>query len=1279
MALLSASNPFADFELLVSSRSLDGYEVTVMQSPAGDARALCQLDPANEALQALIANLVNPDATEATFLQLGDLLFTALFTGDIATLYRASLGMVRAQGKQLRIRLTFEPPELATLPWEFLHDAQEDTFLAISAETPLVRYVPLPMPSHSTIATPPLRIIVAIASPKDAPPLNTQREQSIIQDALAEGTAQGRLQLHFVEHATVAAIGQAMRAVQPHIFHFIGHTTFADDQAWILLEREDGNARPINERTFREFFTGCPDTHLAVLNACQTATTAAHQGLVGLAPRLLQRQLAAVVAMQYPILDTTALIFAREFYRSLALGYPVEAAITEARRGIYLEVGSDTYDWGIPTLFLRAQNGQLFAIAPDQKATHQASSGEEDSTVQARLADLHSSESAVAASINTAGGTYVGGAVQAGRDFIGHDKVIQGDEVQGDKVVGHKTEVHIAHVEPGGQVIVGDVQITQTLPPELPSPPEPTHPPIAAGFVGRETELTYYTEQLQTTHFTAICGMAGVGKSAMAAVLAQREAPANKVFWHSFHAAEGFEPLLWQLAGFLAHQGQRELWQMLHTAWQARRELLPPATLFNYLLQLLRGQGYLICLDDFQFVDEDPVVIQLVERLRTLLATGELSLMLTARHLPDFLSADQYIPLNGLSSVDMRKLLADRGVSLPDPLLVDLHEKTEGNVQLLILAIEALRHTADSTRLVARLVESVDIERYLMHEVDARLSSAERTVMSGVALLLGYFGTREALEAIVGGDSIRRTLHDLSNRYLLVVRETESGRVYGQHATLQAFYYDLLGSRERVAMHQRAGNYYAHIEPDALSAARHYQCAGDFSQAATVVAPERWAIINQGQGQALRQVLEHFTAAQVDGIQWAQVNVARGELYTLLGESALARQSFATALDSTSIMPASPARHQVRMASYSGMGQLLEHESPQQALNWLQRGLAEVAGGTDEEAAALHIRIGSVQIAGSEYAAALQSLQKGLQLLPTTPNSLRTSALIDIGNIYASQGDRQRGYDYYSQALTIAEQLHDNFTVLAIRSNLAIDKEIAGDWPGAIADYQQALLLAERLGDVVEQAKLANSLGLIYTKLGQDEAAAAHLARAIDLARVHNNREDLLYALHSLADLYVRQGDLGAATTCLTEAEQLAQELAIETMQAEINCLWAQIYLHHGEPQPALGYAQCAVEQAHDLGLQVEEGKFRRVLGQAQAANQQPEPALVTMAESLALLANRDPYEAACTQMAWGQLLVMHGDVAQGQRLLQEARAVFGQLGAQRDLLGVNETLCVNA
>lgn len=351
------------FDVLIGRSAASEYPVTVTRAPAGDAQGICQLDLEGPDFRADLLHLENGDTGGGLLIAFGRHLFDALFAGEITSLFRSSLGQVRGQGKGLRVRLLLEPPELAALSWEYLYDAGEDRFLAISPETPLVRYVPMQGASRPTPVTPPLRVLVVLSSPRDAPALDVMQERDIIQEALREGVVQGFTQLHVLEHGLVPEISQAMRDFHPHVFHFIGHGQFEGEGAWMLLEDEDGYALPVDERAFREFFLGMPDTRVAVLNACQTASLSATRPLVGLAPRILQRNLSAVIAMQYPMPDRAALIFSREFYRSLASGYPVDAAVAEARKGIFLEVGGDVRDWGIPVLFLRAADGWLFEMA----------------------------------------------------------------------------------------------------------------------------------------------------------------------------------------------------------------------------------------------------------------------------------------------------------------------------------------------------------------------------------------------------------------------------------------------------------------------------------------------------------------------------------------------------------------------------------------------------------------------------------------------------------------------------------------------------------------------------------------------------------------------------------------------------------------------------------------------------------------------------------------------------------------------------------------------------
>jgi len=359
---------YDDFELLVMPKSAEGYPVRVISASAGEAQGILHFNSTYDSIQHALTRIKNKDTDEELFINLGRTLFQQLFSGEIEDVYRASLGRARAQGKGLRIRLRLEPSELGAIPWEYLYDDLNDLFLGVSPETPITRYIPVPEPPRSITIHPTLRVLVVISNPVDLAEwglveLDAEKEKQVLKEALEEWEKEGLVQLEFLDHAIASEIREKLRRYQPHVFHFIGHGVFQDDQGYLVIEDDDCRLRLINDRTFREFFLGSDCTKLVVLNACQSATSSSTQPMVGMAPSLVRRGLPAVVAMQYSIYDDTAIRFSREFYRALALGLPVDTAISEARRGIFIDCGPERRDWGTPVLFMRSPDGVILKLA----------------------------------------------------------------------------------------------------------------------------------------------------------------------------------------------------------------------------------------------------------------------------------------------------------------------------------------------------------------------------------------------------------------------------------------------------------------------------------------------------------------------------------------------------------------------------------------------------------------------------------------------------------------------------------------------------------------------------------------------------------------------------------------------------------------------------------------------------------------------------------------------------------------------------------------------------
>jgi tetratricopeptide (TPR) repeat protein len=326
------------------------------------------------------------------------------------------------------------------------------------------------------------------------------------------------------------------------------------------------------------------------------------------------------------------------------------------------------------------------------------------------------------------------------------------------------------------------------------------------------------------------------------------------------------------------------------------------------------------------------------------------------------------------------------------------------------------------------------------------------------------------------------------------------------------------------------------------------------------------------------------------------------------------------------------------------MGELLEYESPQEALDWLRRGLSQLPDKSPEEEAALHIHIGTANMNLGNYTEAQDALNRGLALLSGGPSQLRSTTLMNLGAVQFFQGRIQPATECALQGLEISRQLHDHFQGASILSNLGAYRFAAGDWHGALADFQEALTLAERLGSKTIRATAEGNLGVAYTNLGDEQSALKHLAASLELARQSGLRLFEGIAQFHLADLYVRAGQWDSASLSLNEAERLALETGARANLPEIYSTRAEMELVLGRLPAALDWAEQSVNLASELGVDTELGIGFRVLGQVQSANGRFQEAVAAFERSRLLLDGRDRYEAARTNLHWGVALISNDE-----------------------------------
>jgi hypothetical protein len=291
----------------------------------------------------------------------GQKLFEALLPGDLQGLFRTTRALAREAGTGVRIRLNIEPAGLAAIPWEFLYDSRSGEYICLSAQTPIVRHLSLAQPIPQMEVAAPLRILGMVASPSGLEPLNTDNEKRRVQDALSDLIQKNAVVLHWLEGQTKSDLQHELRQGAYHVFHFVGHGGFdrEKDEGFIALANDYGARSDCSASVLATLLADEPTLRLVILNSCEGATGGGKDVFSSTASIVLRRgDVAAVVAMQYQISDHAAITFAREIYRAIAAGLPVDIAVAEGRKALMGRDGSA--EWATPVLHLRSRDGLLF-------------------------------------------------------------------------------------------------------------------------------------------------------------------------------------------------------------------------------------------------------------------------------------------------------------------------------------------------------------------------------------------------------------------------------------------------------------------------------------------------------------------------------------------------------------------------------------------------------------------------------------------------------------------------------------------------------------------------------------------------------------------------------------------------------------------------------------------------------------------------------------------------------------------------------------------------------
>jgi tetratricopeptide (TPR) repeat protein/DNA-binding SARP family transcriptional activator len=724
-------------------------------------------------------------------------------------------------------------------------------------------------------------------------------------------------------------------------------------------------------------------------------------------------------------------------------------------------------------------------------------------------------------------------------------------------------------------------ELSRPVPRQLPAP--------AQVFTGRITELAdlVNVHDASTVVITAIDGMAGVGKTALAVQAAHQMAgryPDGQLFIDLHGYTQGVTPIE---PGDALDRLLRSLGVAVD---RLPSELEERAGLFR---SRLADQRMLIVLDNAATEDQ---VMPLLPG-----APGCLVLVTSRRRLAG-LDHTHTLSLDTLPPADAVTLLRhttdeSRLAGQPPDLVAELVELCD--LLPLAIRIAAARLRSHPSWQVSHLVERLRDQRHRLGE----LAAGQRSVTAALDLsyrdltpdqqrayrLLGLhpgtdidvYATAALLDSTVPDTG--RLLDQLLEAHLL--QEPTPGR-YRFHDLTRAHATADHAATPATAL-DRLLDYYRYTAATAVDVAYPYEWA--HRQQVPPAHVPRPRLPDAAAALAwLDTELPNLLAAALQAAGHGRTGQVL-HVSTILHRHLVVRGRYqdAEALHRHALDHASAANHQAsQLTALTGLGEIHWRQGRYgQAADHFQRALqiARRTGNRSGELAAL-TGLGDVHRRQGRYGQAADHFQQALQIaraIGHRPGEL--TPLYGLGNIHRLQDRYAPAADHFQQALQIARAIGHRPGELNALIGLGDTHQRQGRYRQAAEHYQQVLQIARAIGHRPAELNALNGLGQTNEVQGRYAQAVDHFEQALQIARSTGHRIGEQVALSGLGNIHRLRGRYAQAADYYQRMLDLTQESGDRNWQFEA---WQGLgRLRHttGDPVTAIAHHERALTIAGEL------------------------------------------------------------------------------------------------
>jgi LuxR family maltose regulon positive regulatory protein len=569
---------------------------------------------------------------------------------------------------------------------------------------------------------------------------------------------------------------------------------------------------------------------------------------------------------------------------------------------------------------------------------------------------------------------------------------------------------------------------------------------------------------------------------------------------------------------------------------------------------------------------------------------------------------------------ETRELLDASGIALSDAGVALLHQRTEGWAAGLRLAAISLAGHPDPERFVAEFSGSDrTVAEYLLAEMLDRQPDEVQRLLLRTSLLDRVNG--ELADLLTGRPGSERILLELEDANAFVVSLDPERRWFRYHHLLGDFLrLELRRTRPEAVpgLHRRAAAWFAQ-HGQVADAIRHTQAAGDWSDAARLLADHSFSLTLDGQAQTVQALLRAFPqGAAADDPELALVRAADDLLHGRLDEAAAH-----LAVAGSHVETAPPdRRRRLRVAIASLKLWLARRRGHLAGVVEQARFLASPVTGQSDQDIALGSDLRAVALLN------LGTLEAWSLGLPDAERHLREGAVLarQIGRPYLEVGClAQLGFASRIRSFATTRQRCHEAITLAERHGWGAEPIVAPAlvtlaanlvWTGEFDEGERWL---QRAAQALQTDAGPGITQLLHLATGRLHAGRGRHHEALEELRAAERLQSQLAGSHAMANqvtgwLLATQARLGQAGQARATLAALTDERA---NAGEIRNARAVICLAEGDPAGALAVLADVLDgTAPVIGyVTVVEAQLlaalaHRALGDQRAANTATERAL---------------------------------------------------------------------